>query len=161
MLKELAGNPGKRKLPRNEPKAKGDLADAPEWMSEQQKAGWAYAMAHAPRSLLKRIDRSALAIWVVAEDFHRQAVTEQNSLGRLLIKTEKSGATIQSPYLAVVNRQALIMLKAAQELGFSPAARPRLASGRPIEVYEEKELDEGGAEPSLSDYLASNPSRLN
>ena len=67
-LKELAGNPGKRRIAAGEPKPEGNLAEPPDWMTDSQRAGWAYALTHAPRGLLKKIDRSALAIWVCAED---------------------------------------------------------------------------------------------
>jgi hypothetical protein len=33
---------------------------------------------------------------------------------------------LQSPYLAILNKQAQIMLKAAAELGFSPSSRSRV-----------------------------------
>lgn len=66
-LRMIEGNPGKRPLPRNEPQVTGDLRDPPEWMTEEQQEGWRYAIAHAPLGLLKRLDRSALVVWVVAE----------------------------------------------------------------------------------------------
>ena len=129
-LARLHGNPRDRKPPAAEPKPAGDLTDAPDWFSADQKAGWEYAMRNAPLGLLKRLDRSALAIWVVAEDLHRQAVISQNKMG-LLVKAPNSELPIQSPFLPIINRQALIMLKAASELGFTPATRPRLiADGR-------------------------------
>jgi hypothetical protein len=39
-----------------------------------------------------------------------------------VVKT-KDGNAIQNPFLPVVNRQALIKLRAGGEMGFSPAAR--------------------------------------
>jgi P27 family predicted phage terminase small subunit len=45
----------------------------------------------------------------------------------LLTKT-KDGTAVASPYLGIMNRAAALMLKAGSELGFSPAARPRLAA---------------------------------
>ena len=50
-----------------------NLTDPPEWMSESQKQGWIYAIENAPDGLLKKLDRSVLVAWVVAEDLHRQA----------------------------------------------------------------------------------------
>jgi P27 family predicted phage terminase small subunit len=166
-LKELAGNPGKRRIAAGEPKPEGNLAEPPEWMTDSQRAGWAYALAHAPRGLLKKIDRSALAIWVCAEDYHRQANQEQAALGRLLVKTEKNGVTVQSPYLPIINKQAQVMLKAAEQLGFTPAARPRIATGAtpPLNNDDERETESeaGGieGEADLGAYLARNPARIN
>jgi hypothetical protein len=54
-------------LPKSEPKPDGDLSEAPNWLNEYLRAGWAYALANSPPGLLKRIDRGALVAWVVAE----------------------------------------------------------------------------------------------
>ena len=35
-----------------------------------------------------------------------------------------------SPYLGIMNRSGLRMMKAISELGFSPASRPRQATGK-------------------------------
>lgn len=127
-LKLVNGNPGKRPLNTSEPVAEGDLETAPDWMTESQKAGWAYAIKHAPIGVLKRIDRAVLAIWVVAEDLHREATLKVSQFG-MLTKAPKTDLPMQSPYLPIINRQAEIMLRAAAELGFTPSARTRLNAG--------------------------------
>ena len=124
-LKVLRGNPGKRRLNDQEPKPSGELTDPPEWMSDSQKQGWIYAIENAPDGLLKKLDRSVLVAWVVAEDLHRHASMMIEKFG-MLTKTPNTGQPMQSPYLPVVNRQAHIMLKAAEQLGFTPAARSRV-----------------------------------
>lgn len=123
-LKLVAGNPGKRALNKREPKPRGNLYDAPDWLTGQQKVGWQYAIETAPFGLLKRVDRSTLVAWVIAEDLHRQAVEKLNG-GAMLIKTP-NGMPVQSPYLSIINKQAAIMLKAASEMGFTPASRSRV-----------------------------------
>lgn len=123
-LKLVAGNPGKRALNKREPKPRGNLYDAPDWLTDQQKVGWQYAIDTAPLGLLKRVDRSTLVAWVVAEDLHRQAAKKLNG-GAMLIKTP-NGMPVQSPYLSILNKQAMIMLKAASEMGFTPASRSRV-----------------------------------
>ena len=123
--KALMGNPGKRPLNKREPQPKGELYAAPEWMSDSQREGWAYAITNAPRGLLKLLDRSVLAIWVVAEDLHREAAEKVAQYG-LLTKSPNAGLPLQSPYLAILNKQAQIMLKAGAELGFSPSSRSRV-----------------------------------
>lgn len=129
-LKLLRGNPGKRPLNENEPVPAGDLSDAPDWMTESQKTGWNYAIDNAPRGLLKKLDRSVLAAWVVAEDLHRRASEQIEKFG-ILTKAPNTGLPIQSPYLPVVNKQAQIMLKAAEQLGFTPASRTRIQVEEP------------------------------
>ncbi len=161
-LKNLHGHPGKRRPNPNEPKPEGDLREPPSWLTESQRQGWAYALAHAPRGVLRRIDRGVLAVWVVAEDLHRQASERLAKTRSLLVKPPSSELPIQSPYLPILNRQAQVMMKAAEQLGFSPAARPRLA------VYEPPRSDddttetkpETGDGEDLDAYLARNPSRV-
>ncbi len=124
-LKIVRGNPGKRTVNKNEPLPTGDLVDAPAWMTETQKQGWNYAIENAPRGLLKKLDRSVLVTWAIAEDMHRRASESVEKYG-ILTKAPNTGLPIQSPYLPVVNKQAQIMLKAAELLGFSPASRSRV-----------------------------------
>ena len=45
----------------------------------------------------------------------------------LLINAPNTGVPMQSPYLAIANKQAQIMTKAAIEMGFTPASRSRIA----------------------------------
>jgi phage terminase small subunit len=55
-----------------------------------------------------------------------------------------NGYPVQSPYIAIANRQAEIMLRIASEFGFTPASRSRIAT--PSE-----------SEPSLFDRLEEPP----
>lgn len=119
----------------DEPVAVGTLDDPPEWLTDSQKAGWRYALEHAPAGVLARIDRAVLTVWVVAEDIHRTAVLQVGS--NLIIRSPIKGEPIQNPYLAVVNKQAMIMIRAASELGFSPAARPRFGQGGQVDPANE------------------------
>jgi P27 family predicted phage terminase small subunit len=123
-LRMIRGNPGKRALNKNEPMPTGDLLDPPDWMSESQRIGWNYAIENTPRGLLKKLDRSVLVAWVVAEDLHRNATAMVEE-----VRAAYQGAQHRSPdpvaVPAIVNKQAAIMLKAAEQLGFSPASRSR------------------------------------
>jgi len=147
-LKLLEGNPGRRPLNHAEPVPVGDLHSAPEWLTDSQKEGWAYAIASAPAGLLKRIDRTLLTIWVVAEDLHREA-SEAITKGGAIITT-RNGEVAQNPYMAVMNRQVPVMLKAASELGFTPASRSRISlpevghknSGSPFAAFKRPGSDD-------------------
>jgi P27 family predicted phage terminase small subunit len=131
LIKQMQGNPGKRPLNTREPQPDGELYGAPKWLSDTQREGWAFAISSAPPGLLKELDRSVLAIWVVAEDLHREAAEKITQYG-LLTKSPNAGLPLQSPYLAILNKQAQIMLKAGAELGFSPASRTRVQTERTI-----------------------------
>lgn len=112
-------------LQEGEPAPEGDLSEPPDWLSADQKEGWAYVLANAPLGLLKKLDRGLLTTWVVAEAIHKDAsIKLRNS--SMLVKTP-NGAIIQSPLIGIINRQAVIMKAIAVELGFSPAARTRIA----------------------------------
>jgi P27 family predicted phage terminase small subunit len=114
-----------------EPQVETDLdVVPPDFLTASQKAGWTYVMRHAPRGLLKALDRAVLVTWVEAEDRHRTAMMTQARLDLgnqlpLLTKT-KDGTAVASPYLRIMNHAALIMLRCASDLGFSPASRPRI-----------------------------------
>ena len=125
-LRIINGNPGRRPLNQNEPQPQGNLHEPPAWLTDSQREGWVYAITHSPPGLLKRLDRSVLTIWVIAEDCHRQAVQKVNEHG-MLIKAPNTGQPIQSPYMAIQNKQANIMLKAIGALGFSPVSRSSIS----------------------------------
>jgi P27 family predicted phage terminase small subunit len=125
ILKVIEGNPGHRPLPDNEPIPTGNLKAAPMWMSPAQKEGWNYVIKYAPRGLLKKIDNSVLAIWICAEDTHREAAMKVSQHGLVHANKETKRITI-NPFIKIMNQQALIMIKAASEMGFTPASRPRI-----------------------------------
>ena len=134
-LKIIEGNPGKRPLNHNEPKPTSWLQHAPDWFDEEQLNLWRYAINHAPAGVLGTIDRELLAIWVVAACLHSTAAQLQIKLdsqntAKMLTKTP-NGMAIQSPYITIMNKQALIMLKAASEMGFTPSSRSRISVPQP------------------------------
>lgn len=122
---------GKRRA--GEPKPVGDLRDAPDWFTESQREGWDYAIQHSPAGLLKMIDRGMLVLWVEAEDRHRIATETQAKLNErsrdlpFLIKSPIG--MVPSPYVEIIDRAAKIMFRAADAMGFSPVARPRIRVG--------------------------------
>ena len=113
-------------VPYTEPMPSGDLDAPPDWLSDEQKESWKYAIQNAPFGLLKLLDRSILTTWVVAEDLHRRAVTHVNTFG-LVTKSPVKKEMMQNPFLSIANRQAQIMMKAAAELGFTPSSRSRVS----------------------------------
>jgi P27 family predicted phage terminase small subunit len=125
-LKLLEGNPGQRRLNENEPKPAGDLREPPEWFNDEQRRSWSYAIAHAPAGLLKRLDRGILVVWVTAECLHAAAAQKVTAFG-MLAKSYATGAPIPNPYLTIAAKQAQTMIKAAAELGFTPASRSRIS----------------------------------
>jgi P27 family predicted phage terminase small subunit len=118
----------------DEPTAEGELEEPPPDLSDAQEDIWRYAVAHAPRDVMRLIDRDILKAWVTCVDTHNTARLMQAQLDReaklkLLIKSPLG--LIESPYIRIMDNCAKTMIRLAQELGFSPAARPRLKVDHP------------------------------
>jgi phage terminase, small subunit, putative, P27 family len=125
-LRALDGNAGRRPENPDEPQPKEPLKadEPPPWMDGPQAAAWRYAMEHAPAGMLRSLDQSVLAAWVVAQVLHADAATRVQKLGSIL--RSKEGQPYHNPWMAVMNKQAMIMMKAAAELGFTPSSRSRV-----------------------------------
>lgn len=134
---------------KHEPVAQGRLFEPPEHFSETQKAIWTYAIEHAPLSLLRKIDLDLLASWCTAVALQREAL--QKLAGAPLVVRSPAGGFVPNPFLTVLNKQALIMIRAASELGFTPTGRARIAIG-----YE-RQSKEGGKEVTdpASEFFAA------
>lgn len=113
-----------------EPIPAGELdREPPAFLTASQAEGWRYAVENMPPGVIKRIDRGMLLVWVEAEDRHRTAMMMQARLDetatlKLLVRTPQGLAP--SPYNDILDKTAKTMFRAAAELGFSPAARPRI-----------------------------------
>jgi len=119
------------KLMRKVTATPGPLVDPPEWFEEGQKTAWHYAIENAPVQVLRRIDKSILAAFIFAEDLHRKACLAMQK-EELLVSSPK-GYALQNPYLPIINRQTMLMLRAASELGFTPCSRARIDAGKPAQ----------------------------
>jgi P27 family predicted phage terminase small subunit len=86
------------------------------------------AIKNAPRDVLKKIDKAVLAGFIVAADTHRRASIAAAQT-ELLVKSPTQGLPLQNPYLPIVNRQMVMMTRAASELGFTPSSRARIDAG--------------------------------
>jgi P27 family predicted phage terminase small subunit len=131
-LKIVQGTFRKDRANPRQPAAHGYLTEPPEHLNEEQKQIWRDAIADAPKSLLKKIDRSNFEVWVVSYGTYRECQ-------RLLAKTSQvikttHGNWITNPILTNMNKQAAIMLKAASEMGFTPASRSRVVAESDVEV---------------------------
>lgn len=133
-LKVVKGTLKKSRVNHREPVVTGDLREPPEYFSQEQRDVWHYAIEHAPIGLLKRLDISMLENWVCAVVVFRQAQQKVQEQGLTIISP--NGMEIQNPHLGIMNRQSQIMMKAASEMGFSPASRSKIV------IVEEKIKDD-------------------
>lgn len=110
--------------------AHGELGKAPSGLTPLERRIWRYAVENAPKGVLKAIDRDMLLIWCEARARWDIARREQAKLDRdaalPLCVIAAKGVARPSPYHAILERTANTMFRAAAELGFSPAARPRI-----------------------------------
>jgi P27 family predicted phage terminase small subunit len=75
------------------------------------------------RGVLSKFDRGPLAIYCGAYAMWVDAMEGIRQYGTMM--KSPNGFPVQSPYVAIVNRQAEIMMRIAAEFGFTPAARSR------------------------------------
>ena len=123
-LKLLRGTLRKHRQPNAEPKPSGDLLRCPDWFGASARQGWAYAIANSAPGLLKRCDRAVLATFVLAEAEVREATVKIEETG-LVLGSKRHGVTT-NPYVRVRRLAMLVMLRAAAELGSTPASRSRI-----------------------------------
>jgi P27 family predicted phage terminase small subunit len=124
-LKQLQGNPGKRRLNRHEPKPTG-IPTCPKHLDREAKREWKRISAELiTLGLLTNVDRAALASYCTAYSRWVAAELAIQKFG-VVIKSPKSGFPIQNPYVGVANTAVDQMRKFATEFGLTPASRTRL-----------------------------------
>jgi P27 family predicted phage terminase small subunit len=100
----------------------------------------------APLRLMTNLDRAALAAYCGAYALWADATEAIQKYGAMV--KSPTGYPVQSPYVAIANRQAEIMMRIASEFGFTPASRSRISTASTSEptlfdVLENSEADEG------------------
>jgi P27 family predicted phage terminase small subunit len=126
-IKVLTGNPGKRPLNPHEPRPEPALPTCPPQLSPLARQEWERLSAElATLNLVTHLDRGALAAYCGAYALWAEAMEQVQTFGTMV--KSPTGYPIQSPYLAIANRQAEIMLRVASEFGFTPASRSRIST---------------------------------
>lgn len=126
-IKILTGNPGKRPLNPHEPRPEPALPECPPELSPLARREWErLSVELAKLNLVTHLDRGALAAYCSAYALWAEAIEQIQKFGTMV--KSPTGYPIQSPYLAIANRQAEIMLRVASEFGFTPASRSRISA---------------------------------
>jgi P27 family predicted phage terminase small subunit len=126
-LKVLTGNPGKRPLNMDEPRPDAAIPDCPPELGDVAKREWDRLVGElAALRILTNLDRAALAAYCNAYALWAGAIEAIQKYGTMV--KSPNGYPVQSPYIAIANRQAEIMLRIASEFGFTPASRSRIAT---------------------------------
>jgi len=126
-IKALSGNPGKRPFNPHEPRPEPALPDCPAVLSPLARLEWERLSAELSKlNLVTHLDRGALATYCAAYALWAEAMEQIQKYGTIV--KSPTGYPIQSPYLAIANRQAEIMIRVASEFGFTPASRSRISA---------------------------------
>jgi P27 family predicted phage terminase small subunit len=129
-LKAITGNPGKRPLNDAEPRPEIAIPDCPPELSERARIEWNRLVGELSKlRLVTNLDRAALAAYCSSYALWAEANEAIQKYGAMV--KSPSGFPIQSPYVAIANRQAEIMLRISAEFGFTPAARGRISAPKP------------------------------
>lgn len=141
-LKLLMGNPGKRPLPKNEPKPIPLAPKCPTWLHKDAKKEWKRIAPQLERlGLLTRIDMAALAgyceSWaqykIATEYLHQIGTTyiiwERDENGNLMY--DENGRKImrhtqQWPQVSIANKALANVRALCSEFGLTPSARGRI-----------------------------------
>lgn len=148
------GNPGKRKINRNEPKPKGPLGRPPAWLDEIARAEWSRTgTALAAMGVAGDVDRTAFELYCVAYSRWRHAVEDLTKPGASPYFTTPNGHKQPHPDVTMARQWAEMVRRLAVEFGLTPASRVRGDGG------------EGGGEGDedekfLSGQQAKNPNVL-
>lgn len=124
-LELLRGNPGKRKLNKNEPKfeKEEEVPKPPSFLSTYAKKEWKrLAPIVFKLGLLTKGDYSAFAAY--CQNYHRWIVAEKEIRKRKGMTTSSAmGNEVVIPEVRIANEAMQNMLKFAKEFGLTPASR--------------------------------------
>jgi P27 family predicted phage terminase small subunit len=126
-LKVITGNPGKRPLNEHEPRPEPQIPPCPSELSPAAQREWQRLVTElGALKMVTNLDRAALAAYCGAYALWAEAMEAIQKYGTMV--KSPSGYPMQSPYIAVANRQAEIMMRIASEFGFTPASRSRIST---------------------------------
>jgi len=131
-LKLIKGNPGKRRLPENEPEPEVSvkIPRAPTELNKIAKKEWRrMAKELHTMGLLTNFDLAAFRGYCVCYAQWVEALRQIEKHG-VLIKAQ-SGFPMQSPYLQIANKAMIEMRKWLVEFGMTPSSRTGLKVENP------------------------------
>lgn len=140
-VREIKGNPGKRRMQTGEPRPSGErMPSAPRWMSLEAKREWRKI---APRlfacGLLTEVDGLGLAM--LCESFAQYVEAKRLVEEAGMVATSDNGNVYQHPAVGVMKSARGELLKWLREFGMTPSARSRIS------------LEAATGEESLADIL--------
>lgn len=125
-LRELQGNPGKRRLPQGEPVPAGDMPPMPRGLlwDEAQRLWRKNAGALNEVGLLTTVDGPAFALMCQHYAIAVEAATRIRADGMMLV--DENSQQRKHPLLSVWSSNSTLFKSYAVEFGMTPSARARL-----------------------------------
>ena len=134
-LKMLRGNPGRRPLPKNEPKIPAGIPKVPPHLNREAKKEWKRIVPELEQAgLLTKVDGSALAAYCDCFSTWAQASRKIKKGG--LTVTGDNGIPVVSPYLKISNAALDRMRQFLVEFGMTPSSRSKVKAAEKPEVPE-------------------------
>jgi P27 family predicted phage terminase small subunit len=159
----LHGNPSHKKLADiHEPVTRGPLGPPPEFLDEGAREVWLDLQNVMPRGVIASCDLPTMCAYCISVALHRRAVVQLRETGGAVIRNH-DGDLVKNPWLFVQDRQAVLMLRLASELGLTPTARAAMAARLATAAGTDFAMPgERRRSPTskLDEYLARKPDRL-
>lgn len=124
-IKEAEGNPGRRPLNKNEPKAKGTLA-APKSLSKPALAIWMRVTASMTPGVYQSTDQTMLLLLCENVARFERASAAIAKTGE--VSTGSQGQDIVSPWVRLQDTATSNIIKLCGRLGLDPVARQALTA---------------------------------
>ena len=133
-LKIVQGNPGKRKLPENEPQPTLGIPTRPGWLSPEAKREWNRVVAELDAiGLLATVDRALLTAYCECWGQYVDAVKALRKAGSMTFETDK-GYIAQRPEIGIAKAMVEKMMQLSTRFGFTPSDRAKMVAPQ---VHEE------------------------
>ena len=135
-IKQLEGNPGKRKLNKREPKVNSGIPVCPSWLLPEAKNEWKrLAKKLHLMGILTINDRTAFAGYCQSYAKWKEAqehITEEGP-----VYTTETGYQRPNPWIAISDTNQKLMLQFGSEFGLTPSSRSRIVAGS--DIHDEKD----------------------
>ena len=144
VLKILYGNPGKRRLPTDEPQPPLEIPHPPDHLDEVARKEWTrITRLLNDLGMIAQLDMAGIAAYCVS--FSRWADAERRVAkhGIIVISPDKK-FPMKSPYLCVAESAMEAMRKMLSEFGLSPTSRARLHVPKVPDAFDEFERFNAG-----------------
>lgn len=135
VVRKLEGNPGKRAMNKQEPKAAAGVPKCPEHLKGVARTEWKRIILElAEMKVLSRVDRAELTLCCSAWGMYVKACQKIEKEGEVIISD--GGGMYQNPWVAIRNRSMEQIHKFYTEFGMTPSSRSRIKVETPTEEDE-------------------------